>query len=215
MASIKKNFIYNSLLTCTSYIFSFLTFPYVTRILGVNNIGICNFVDSIVQYFIIFSMMGIATIGMREVAKSKDNRKELSKVFSSLIFINLVFTLLSVIVLIISCLLIPKLQEYSQLVYIGIARIIASSLLIEWLYNGLENFKYITIRSLIIRIIYVICIFLFVNDESDYVLYFTLNVLTFVANSVLNLVYSRNFVSFSFKFIEVKKYIKSYVILGI
>lgn len=215
MASIKKNFIYSSLLTCSSYIFSFITFPYVTRILGVNNIGICNFIDSIVQYFIIISMMGVTTIGIREVAKSKNDKGELSKVFSSLISLNLVFTLLSICILIISCLFIPKLQQYSQLVYIGSARIIASSLLIEWLYNGLENFKFITIRSLIIRILYVVCIFVFVNEESDYILYFTLNVLTFVANAILNLIYSKNFVSFSFRLIEVKKYLKSYVILGV
>ncbi len=215
MASIKKNFIYSSLLTCSSYIFSFLTFPYVTRVLGVNNIGICNFVDSIIQYFIIFSMMGVTTIGIREVAKSKGYKKELSKVFSSFVTINLAFTFLSIIILIICCLCIPKLQSYSQLIYIGIAKIIANSLLIEWLYNGLENFKYITVRSLIIRSLYVVSVFLLIRDETDYIQYFSLNVLTFVVNSALNLAYSQNFVSFSFKYIEIRKYLTSYIILGI
>ena len=215
MVSIKKNFGYSIILTCSSYIFSFITFPYVTRVLGVNNIGICNFVDSIIQYFIIISMMGVTTIGIREVAKYKAEPRELSKVFSSLLSINLLFTLFSIIALILSSAFIPKLHQYSQLIYIGVARILAGSLMIEWLYNGLENFRYVAIRSLIIRVLYVILIFLFVNEESDYILYFTLNVFTFVANAALNLIYSKNFVIFSFKAIEVKRFIGSYIILGV
>lgn len=215
MASVKKNFIYSSFLTCSSYVFSFLTFPYVTRVLGVNNIGICNFVDSIIQYFVIFSMMGVTTIGIREVAKYKDNRDGLSKVFSTLVSINLVFTFLSIVVLIICCFYIPKLQSYSQLVYVGIGRIIAGALLVEWLYTGLENFKYVTVRSLIVRVLYVLLVFLLVKDENDYILYFSLNVLSYVVNAALNWAYSRNYVTFSIKSIDVKKYIGPYIILGI
>lgn len=195
--------------------FSFLTFPYVTRVLGVNNIGICNFVDSIIQYFVIFSMMGVTTIGIREVAKYKDNRDGLSKVFSTLVSINLVFTFLSIVVLIICCFYIPKLQSYSQLVYVGIGRIIAGALLVEWLYTGLENFKYVTVRSLIVRVLYVLLVFLLVKDENDYILYFSLNVLSYVVNAALNWAYSRNYVTFSIKSIDVKKYIGPYIILGI
>ena len=71
MGSIKRNIFYNSILTISSYIFPLITFPYVTRVLGVNNIGICNFVDSIIQYFICFSMMGVMTVGTREIARTR------------------------------------------------------------------------------------------------------------------------------------------------
>ena len=63
MGSIKKNFAYSSILTTANYIFPLLTYPYVSRVLGVANIGICNFVDSIINYFILFSMMGIGIVG--------------------------------------------------------------------------------------------------------------------------------------------------------
>ena len=72
MASIKKNFLYSSILTTANYLFPFLTYPYVARVLGVTNVGICNFVDSIINYFIIFSMLGIGTVGIREIAKYKN-----------------------------------------------------------------------------------------------------------------------------------------------
>ena len=62
---VKKNFLYSAILTISNYIFPLLTYPYVSRVLGVTNIGICNFVDSIINYFILFSMMGVSIFGIR------------------------------------------------------------------------------------------------------------------------------------------------------
>ena len=84
--SIKRNFIYSSILVTSNYIFPFITYPYISRVLGVTNIGICNFVDSIVNYFILFSMMGIGIIGIREIASAKKNQDDLNSTFSSLFF---------------------------------------------------------------------------------------------------------------------------------
>ena len=77
MGEIKKNFIFSSILTVSNYIFPFIIFPYISRILGVENIGICNFVDSIINYFMLFSMMGFGVVGVREIAAAKCNRMEL------------------------------------------------------------------------------------------------------------------------------------------
>ena len=93
MPSIKKNFLYSSFLTTANYIFPLLTFPYVSRVLGVTNIGICNFVDSIINYFIIFSMMGVNTVGLREVAACKGDKQKLSEVFSGLFWLNTITTI--------------------------------------------------------------------------------------------------------------------------
>ena len=82
MASIRKNFIFNATLTICGYIFPLMVIPYVSRVLGVANIGACNFVDSIVDYFTIVSMRGINTLGIREIAKAKSSQKELNKVFN-------------------------------------------------------------------------------------------------------------------------------------
>lgn len=101
MPSVKKNFIYSSIITLSNYIFPLLTFPYVSRVLGVSNIGICNFVDSIIHYFIYISMMGITAVGIREIASSKDDNARLSKTFSSLALINCVTTLIAAIALVI------------------------------------------------------------------------------------------------------------------
>ena len=215
MASLKKNIIYSSILTISGYLFPLLTFPYVTRVLGVNNIGICDFVDSIVQYFIIFSMMGVSTVGIREVAKAKSNREELSKTYSSLIVLNLLFTFIAIGILFLCIPFVTKMQCYSEMFYIGAAKILANSLLIEWLYKGLENFRYITVRTVIVRSIYVLSVFLFVKEAEDYDIYFFLTTMMFVVNAVVNVAYSRNFVDFRFRNIAFRPYIKSYIVLGV
>ena len=119
MASIKKNFIYNAILTMSGYIFPLIVYPYVSRVLGVSNMGACNFVDSIVEYFTIISMMGMNTIGIREIAKNRNNQEKLNKTFSELFSLNTITTLIAVIALIISTLVVPKFYAYRDLLYIG------------------------------------------------------------------------------------------------
>ena len=84
MANIKKNFLYSCFLTTANYIFPLLTFPYVSRILGATNFGLCNFIDGIIDYFVLFSMMGIGLLGIREIAFNKDNGKLSNTFFKEL-----------------------------------------------------------------------------------------------------------------------------------
>lgn len=194
MGSIKRNIFYNSILTISSYIFPLITFPYVTRVLGVNNIGICNFVDSIIQYFICFSMMGVMTVGTREIARTRGDKKLLSKTFSELLTLNLIATVIMILVLFLCVMFLPFFHDYEQMLYVGMAKILASTLLVEWLFKGLEDFKYVTGRTIIIRCLYVISIFILVKDKDDYFLYFTLTSFVVVINAIVNIVYSRKFV---------------------
>lgn len=214
MASIKKNFAYSSILTISGYIFPLITFPYVTRVLGVANIGIYNFVDSTISYFSVIALLGINTVGIREIAKAKGNKDKLSNVYSSLLCLNLITTILAIIVLLLMTILVPKFHGHQEMFYIGTARLLFNSLLIEWLYRGLENFKYITNRSILVKCIYVAAVFIFVREKNDYVVYYLLTVLTFVVNAFINLIYSRRFVSFSLKGISIKPFIAPFLILG-
>lgn len=108
MQSLKKNFIYNAILTMSGYIFPLMVYPYVSRVLGVANIGACNFVDSIVEYFTILSMMGMNTIGIREIAKCKNDQQKLDNVFSQLFSLNTLTTITAIIILIIATNIVPK-----------------------------------------------------------------------------------------------------------
>lgn len=215
MVSIKKNFVYSSVLTISSYIFPLLTFPYVTRVLGVENIGVYNFVDSVVQNFSIFSMLGIAIVGIREIAKHKNDYKSLSKTFNSLFTLNMLTTLFVVFVFFIFAFISPKLQLYKEMIFIGGAKLLFNALLIEWFYKGLEEFRYITVRSLLVRSIYVVSVFVFVKKPEDYIIYFGLTTLTIVVNAIINILYSQKYIRFSFIGISFKPYIKPLLTLGL
>ena len=212
--SIKKNFLYSSILTTANYIFPFLTYPYVSRVLGVTNIGICNFIDGIISYFILFSMMGISTIGVREVAKAKGNKEELCKVFSSIFLLNTILTTAVLVTYLVAIPLIPQLHQYQELAYIGVIKLIGNYLLVEWLFIGLEDFKYITKRSIIVKVLYVASIFIFVRKADDYPIYFLLIVLMVGVNSIFNLCYARRFINFTVKGLNFKPYFKPVMILG-
>ena len=213
MSNIKKNFFYSSILTTANYIFPILTYPYVSRVLGVNNIGICNFIDSIINYFILFSMMGIATIGIREVAACKD-REERNKIFNGLFFLNTLSTTIMLITLITAIFFIPELYEYKELMFVGAFKLFFNYLLVEWLYKGLEYFKFITIRTLIVKVIYVVSVFVFVRKANDYFVYYLLLSMMVVINAIINILYARKFVTFTFKKLTIRPFVKPFFIFG-
>lgn len=214
MTSIKKNFFYSSILTTANYIFPFLTYPYISRILGVNNIGVCNFVDSIINYFILFSMMGIGTIGIREIAKCKENKEQRNQIFSSLFILNTISTTIALIILFILIYTIPKLYIHKELMYIGALKLISNYLLIDWLYRGLEEFRYVTIRTIIVKSLYVIAIFIFIHQADDYKIYYLASCLMITVNAIFNGSYAKKFIKLSISKINIKAFISPFLILG-
>ena len=153
--SIKRNFMFNSLLTASGYVFTLLTYPYISRVLGLSNVGIVNFVDGLINYFILFAMMGVGTVGIREVAINKNDRNELSKTFSGVITLNTISTLIAIAVLLTAMYTVPTLYPYRDLLYIGVCKLLFNILLVEWFFTGLEDFAYITKRTIAIKFLYV------------------------------------------------------------
>lgn len=215
MQSLKKNFIYNAILTMSGYIFPLMVYPYVSRVLGVANIGACNFVDSIVEYFTILSMMGMNTIGIREIAKCKNDQQKLDNVFSQLFSLNTLTTITAIIILIIATNIVPKFAPYKDLLYIGVGKLFFNYMLINWFFQGLENFKYIAARTIFVKILFVISVFLFVKTETDVKLYYFLVALTWAGNGIINFIYAKKYVSFNFTLKINKAIIGSFFTLGV
>lgn len=214
-SSIKKNFAYKSILTISTYLISFITFPYVARVLGVEHIGLVNFVDNTVNYFLLFATMGIGLLGVREIAAVKENKKSLEQIYSNILALNLLFTMVSLGIYLFCIAAIPKLRQYDELFYIGTGKILFTAFLVEWFFTGIENFRYITLRSILIKVFYVISVFIFVRDTSDYRLYFILTVGVVVLNAFINQLYIRKFVRIRWCNIQLFKYIKPNITLGI
>lgn len=188
---------------------------YGPRVLGVTNIGTCNFVDSIINYFSLVSMMGISTIGVREIAACGDDVQKRSKVFSNLFWLNGSFTLIAAIALLIAIFTVKQLYEYKELMFIGFVKLITSFFAIEWFFKGIENFKFITNRTIFVKCLYVIAVFVFIHSKDDILIYYFLSaVFITTINAFLNFNYSRKFVHLLWHGIRFRPYIKSFLILG-
>ncbi len=212
--STKKNFFYSSFLTLANYIFPLLTFPYVSRVLGVDAIGKYSFIDNIVQILIVVSMLGIGVVGVREIAQNKNSQERLNKSFTALLVFNAISTSFAIIVLFILLFSVSKFADYRNLLIIGGLKLFSTFLLVDWLYKGLEDFKFITQRTLVIRIIFVLSVFLFVRDKEDYVLYYFLIVFSITINAIVNLIYARKYIKLDYDSQEIKRIAKPILILG-
>ena len=213
--SLKKNFIYSSILTASTYVFPLIVYPYVSRTLGLSNIGIVNFVDNLVNYFVFLSMMGISTVGVREIAAARSDQHKLSATFMSLFSLTIITTLIAIAALWIAMYTVPKLMPFRDLLYVGLIKLVFNLFLIEWFFIGMEDFKYITKRSILIKCMYVASVFLFVKESSDYKVYYGLSLVMVMANALINIVYSRRFVSYSFRNVSLRVFLKPFLIMGI
>ena len=214
MASVKKNFGYNLILTFCNYLFPLLTYPYVSRVLGVNGIGACNYVDSIINYFILFAQLGIGSYGVREIARCKNNQEKRNEVFNNLFFVNVITFIIASVSLVICTYNIPSLSPYKDFLLLGLIKLVFTLFMIEWFFQGIEQFKYITIRSVIVRMIYVIFVFIFVRDKNDIYVYYGLTSTSIVLNAIFNWNYSRKFISLSLNSLHPSIYITPILIFG-
>lgn len=186
----------NFILTVSSILFPLITFPYVSRVLLVEGNGIVAFATSITTYFSMFASLGIPTYGIRACAKVRDDKNKLSKVAQELLIINVITTLIVIIAFVLSIFLVPKFNLQKELFFINGITLVLNTLGVSWLYSALEKYKYITIRSLIFKIISIFLMFLFVKDTGDYVIYGAILVFASAGSNILNFINLRKIISF-------------------
>ena len=184
--SLKQNFIMNAILMMSSFIFPLITFPYVSRVLLPEGTGKVSFATSLISYFSMFAQLGIPTYGIRACAKVRDNREELTRTAQELLFINLVMSVVSYVVLFLAIAFIPRLQSEQTLYVIVSSTILLTSIGMEWLYKALEQYTYITIRSVIFKFIALVAMFLLIHEKSDYVIYGGISIFAASASNILN-----------------------------
>lgn len=215
MSTIKNNLGWNVLLTVSGYIFPLLTFPYITRVLGAGNLGLANFALSVVDYAILFSTLGLGSIGFRYIPQCNDNIEQRNHVFNHLVTLHLILSICILIIYTLCIFLIPQLYEHKLLYFVGVSKIIMNVFLVEWLFQGMQDFRYITIRTLVIRLLYVIAIFLCVRKSEDYDIYFYLTIAQVVVNAIVNWRYTRKYVTFKLSIRGCRSYLFPVFSMGI
>ena len=192
--SLKKNFVMNAILAMSSFIFPLITFPYVSRILGPTGTGSVSFAASLISYFNMFAQLGIPTYGIRICASVRDDKEKLSRIVHELLFINLVTSIISYIALAIALIFVPRLQYDRTLYIITSFTIILSTMGMEWLYKAMEQYSYITIRSVFFKFIAMIGMFVLIHEPEDYVVYGAITIFASSASYILNMLNARKFI---------------------
>ncbi len=192
--SLKRNFIMNALLTVSSVIFPIITFPYASRILLPEGTGKVSFAISLITYFIMFSELGVPTYGIRAVAKVRDDKEALSRLIQELMLINIIMSIVSYAALFIACMTIGRLRADMGFYMMLSVALIVNALGTEWLYKGLEQYSYISIRSIIFKAIALVAIFLFVRNREDYVFYGLISIFANVGPNLVNICFLRKYI---------------------
>ncbi len=212
--SIKKNMIMNIILTLSNLVFPLITFSYISRVLTPVGTGKVAFVTSILSYFTYIATLGIPTYGLREASKIRDDKEKLSKFVYELFSINIISMVLSYVLLFICVTFITKLNNYKLLFIIMSSNILLNSIGFEWLYSALEEYSYITKRSLIFKLIYIPLVFLLIKSKNDYLWYGFLSIFVTSANYICNLINVKKYIYIKkYKNINLKHHVKPIMVL--
>ena len=207
--SVKFNFIMNLVLTVSNFLFPLITFPYVSRILLPEGTGKVAFAISVVSYFSIFASFGVATYGVRACAQVRDNKELLSKTVHELLFINIVTTILVYICFSLVISFVPRFYTEKELFWSASIFILFTIIGIEWLYKGLEKYQYITIRTIIFKLIALFLFFIFIKTKDDYIDFAFISVFAIVGSGIFNLFNSRKLIYYrKYNKYEFKKHLK-------
>ena len=197
--SLKKNAFYNIIRSMLSFIFPLITYPYITTILIPDDLGKVTFSISVVSYFMLLAVFGMGTYAIKECAPLSGNKKAINDRASELFTFNMITAALSFALLLIVMLFVKKLHPYTLLLLIQSVQIIFSVISVEWVNVVFEDYKYTTIRFLIIDIINLLILFLFVKKSSDYYVYAFITINTYICMSVTNMLYCRRYVDLKVK----------------
>lgn len=183
-----------------------ITTPYLSRVLGAEAIGTYGYTLSIVTYFVLFGSLGIAMYGQREIAYVQKDKQKQSKVFWEMATIKIITLSLAAITFYATfCIH----GEYAIYYKILLLELLANFLDITWYYQGIEDFGKTVVRNLVVKIISLLCIFVFVKTQADlwkYILIYTLaNVL---GNVTMWMYIPKLLAKISLKQLELKKHVK-------
>ena len=204
----KKNYLYNLILSVSNILFPILSFPYASRILGPIGIGKVQLSTTLAQYFGLIAALGIPIYGIQEIAKYRHNKEQLSKVFSELFGIYFLNSIAVAILYFVIINIFPFFhQNYTMYIYAGVIVLFAFTTL-DWVYAGLEQYRIITIRSIIIKAIALLLLYLLVHDSGDAIYFLIITIFSMMGNNLISLYFIRKQAKIRLQNLEFKKHLK-------
>ncbi len=206
--SLTRNSIYYLIYQILNVVFPFLTGMYVARVLFPEAVGRVSYAQNIAQYFVILSFLGIPTYGLREISKARSDQYDLNKVYSELMIINFFSTVVFYLVYLVVIILVSEFRNSFVLYMITGSAIAFNALNNSWLYEGIEEFEFISIRNIAFKLICFVLLIMLVTDESDYLIYASITVFGIVGNYLINVLYANRYVTLVFHGLSFRRHIK-------
>lgn len=170
------------------------TFPYVSRVLGVYNIGKINYTNSIMSYFLLIANLGVAAYASREVALVRNDKKKASQVASEIFSLNIIATLVAYVLLAVTIIGVDKFESYRLLLIITSLNIITNVASTGWVFGVYEEYSYVAIKSIASQLVTVCGLFLLIQEKEDYLLYVLLLQVISAATCVCDFFYRKKLI---------------------
>lgn len=209
--SVKVNYILNLINTGTQMLFPLITFPYVCRVIEADGIGQINFFQSIISYISLFTCLGIPMYAIREIARDRSDVVQMNRTAMEILLLHSMLTLVGYAIVAILCLTVPQIQVNIPLFLILSLTIFFTAIGCEWFYQGIEDFKYITIRGLIIKTVSVVLLFIFVKSKTDLLYYGCYAVFGVLGGNIFNFFRLRKYIhreNIIFSELHIKRHVK-------
>ena len=192
-------------------LFPLITFPYVCRVIEADGIGQINFFQSIISYISLFTCLGIPMYAIREIARDRSDVVQMNRTAMEILLLHSMLTLVGYAIVAILCLTVPQIQVNIPLFLILSLTIFFTAIGCEWFYQGIEDFKYITIRGLIIKTVSVVLLFIFVKSKTDLLYYGCYTVFGVLGGNIFNFFRLRKYIhreNIIFSELHIKRHIK-------
>lgn len=206
--SLTKNSLYYLIYNTLNILFPFVTGIYVSRTLLQVNIGDVAYAQNIVQYFVTFAYLGIPTYGMREIAKIRNDKNKVNKLFSELFTINCISTVIFTLLYTVMIFSVSQFRDSLTLYLITGGLLALNALNISWLYEGLEEFGFISVRNIIFKIVAFTLLILLVRDKDDFLFYAAITTIGTAGNYIVNALYVPRFVKYIRVGLSFKEHLK-------
>lgn len=213
MKLLHKNFVFNILLGVTNIIVPLIVFPYISEILEPDGVGITSFAVSLASTFVILGSLGIPIYGIREIAKAKESDQELSKTFSEIVSIQVIWLVFTLLIYFFWIFFTNTFQHESEIKLASFFHIVGLIGMINWFFQGIEKYKFITVVNIIVKGLTIVLLFVLVKNREDYWIYYWVLVGSTIVGSIISLSYGLQFVRFRTTNLNLQKHIKPIGIL--